>query len=80
MGIMDEIKAEQADTRKGPACGFVEVYKTLHKPDADELRDALGSPAITASTISRVLARHGLKVQSQTVNRHRRGECTCERV
>lgn len=80
MGIMDELEAEQAAARKGPECGFVEVYRTLHKPDADELRDALSRPAITSATISRVLSKHGLKVQAQTVNRHRRGECSCERI
>lgn len=80
MGIMDELEAEQAASRKGPVCGFVGVYSGLQKPDADELRDALIRPEIAAATIVRVLARHGFKLQSQTVRRHRRGECTCERV
>jgi len=78
--MKDELEAEQANTRRGPECGFVEVYRTLQKPDADDLRDALVRPQITSTTIARVLGRHGLKIQPQTVNRHRRGECSCERV
>ena len=80
MGIMDELEAEQAASRRGAVCSFVEVYKGLQKPDGDDLRDALARPEIGAATIVRVLARHGFKLQSQTVRRHRRGECSCERI
>ena len=80
MGMMEEMQAEQAASRRGAVCSFVEVYKGLHKPDVDDLREALQRPEIGTATIVRVLARHGFKLQSQTVRRHRRGECSCERV
>ena len=80
MGMMEELEAEQAAARRGAICSFVAVYAGLQKPDADDLRDALNRPEIAAATIVRVLARHGFKVQSQTVRRHRRGECSCERI
>jgi len=80
MGMMDELEAEQAAARRGAICSFVAVYAGLQKPDGEDLRDALKRPEIAAATIVRVLARHGFKVQSQTVRRHRRGECSCVRI
>lgn len=80
MGMKDELEAEQAKFKKGPDCAFVAIYKDLHKPDADDLRDAMLRPEIAATTIVRVLGRHGIKLQSSTVRRHRKGECSCERV
>jgi hypothetical protein len=78
--MMDELEAEQAAARRGAICSFVAVYAGLQKPDGEDLRDALKRPEIAAATIVRVLARHGFKVQSQTVRRHRRGECSCVRI
>jgi len=77
---MDDFEAEKAKSLKGPSCSVQEAYSVLQKPDADELRDALVRPEISAAVISRVLARHGVKVGGQTIARHRRGDCSCERV
>jgi hypothetical protein len=77
---MDDIEAEKAQAKKGPDCAFVGIYKALQKPDADDLRDALARPEISSTVISRVLGKQGQRVQSQTVGRHRRGECSCERI
>lgn len=77
---MDDIEAEKAQAKKGPDCAFIGIYKALHKPDADDLRDALARPEISSAVIARVLGKQGHRVASQTVARHRRGECSCERV
>lgn len=77
---MDDFEAEKAKSTKGPRCSVGDAYAALQKPDAEELRDALVRPEISAAVISRVLARQGIKIGGQTIARHRRGECSCERV
>ena len=46
---MDDIEAEKAQAKKGPDCAFIGIYKALHKPDADDLRDALARPEISSA-------------------------------
>ena len=65
---------------KGPRCGLDTVLATLGKDDAAKLRAALDAPHITHAAISKWLKQHGQNVAAETVGRHRRKDCACDRA
>lgn len=78
MSLLDDVMAEVHS--KGPACTMQGVFAELSPEDAADLRKVLGSRAVYGATIARVLSRRlDRKVNPKTVQRHRSGECGCER-
>jgi len=80
MGLLDQIREESDRGPTRSECTIARIYAEMQKPDADELHDAMADHGISSAVIARVLKARGVNVQSQTVRRHRRGECSCERV
>lgn len=76
MRFSDALDAEQAAHRKGPPCSIGALLTEMDAEDADALQSALGSQ-MPHAWIARALAAIGHKVLSETVGRHRRGECSC---
>lgn len=76
MGLLEDMKADEI--KKGPPCSLEVVLREMKNPDREDLLEAMKDPTIMATTISRVLARRGVKVGPQAIRRHRNGECRCE--
>ena len=74
MGLMDEIKAENAPSR---ICAVEGVLSSLDKQEAAELVEALEDAGVAATAISRVLKRREITVSQKQIQRHRRRECGC---
>lgn len=63
----------------GPRCMFTRILPKLADEQRGALEAAFVAEDITAAAITRVLARWGHRMDAQTVNRHRKGECRCGR-
>lgn len=75
--LLDEIGRQAANNRRtGPACAVATVLGSLEVDDAEDLRKALAGH-YTGSAIGRALRDRGYAVSDYTINRHRRGDCTC---
>jgi hypothetical protein len=75
---MDDIREQQERTAP-PKCGVARTLLALDAADAADLMAALDDPTIPATVISRALNSNGYRVADQSVNRHRRGICGCDR-
>jgi len=64
--------------RKGPPCAISLICAELAEEDAASLQEAFADAEIPAAVIYRVLTGNGFSVSTNTVQRHRRGECSCE--
>ncbi len=65
----------------GPACVFAVVLPTLDDIDRKALENALRlDSGIQGQQIADVLTAQGHPVRGHTVQRHRNGRCSCERV
>jgi hypothetical protein len=65
----------EVPTKKGAPCS-VAVF-VLTNDQAAKLAGALARSDITSAQIARVLKSWGLDISSNTVARHRRGDCAC---
>ena len=74
MNLFDEIAAET--NSKGPDCKTGQLLEELSKEDRADLERAINSK-IAATAIVRVLARRGINLKSDSLRRHRHGECKC---
>jgi hypothetical protein len=81
MSLKDSLAAEKAASRKGPPCSFEGIFARLDKADADALTAYLADREnITTTVILRALQAEGITVGQNTVQRHRKGICTCGRT
>ena len=58
-------------------CGVGVLLDTLNTDDSTALAEALANPDLTGSSIAHVLKNGGHRISANTLNRHRRGDCTC---
>ena len=75
MGLLDEIKAAQPQI--GGRCTMSTLLEVLAADDLADLETAMADPAIPSTVIAKVLANHGHRIGSATIQRHRRGACLC---
>lgn len=75
MGLADALKAERETKLKGPSCSVCAALRSLPPADAEALQAALADFAMTGEGISRALDAEGIRIQGQTIQRHRRGKC-----
>lgn len=64
---------------RGPTCSVLLVMSELEPHDVAELQSWLDDVRITSDSIYASLTSAGHRVGRQTIGRHRRGECACER-
>lgn len=69
---------EEKRPRRGPACSISVILAELDKDDRTALIEALTDPTVEHTAIRRVLVHNGFRVNINTVQRHRRGECLCD--
>lgn len=78
VSLIDDVLAEVYS--KGPACQVDAAYRALSAEDAEDLSAVLRNDSVYGATIARVLSRRlDRKVSAKSVQRHRRGDCGCER-
>jgi GTP-sensing pleiotropic transcriptional regulator CodY len=81
MSLRAALDAEKAAARKGPPCSFEAIFARLDKADADALTAYLADREnITTTVILRALQAEGFSIGQNTVQRHRKGICTCGRT
>jgi hypothetical protein len=76
MGLLTDLDA--ARRRPGPACAVARVLAAVDDTVRADLHAALAGH-YTGEAISEVLRgpKYGFPVSAQTINRHRRGICSC---
>ena len=79
MSLRDQIAAEST-IKKGPPCSVALLLSELKGDDRQAVIEALGDPKVPATAIDRALLKEGHRVGSNSLQRHRRGECSCEPV
>lgn len=77
MGLLDDL----TPTRRNFSCRIKEAADNLSKDDAERLYEAVGNiTGWTAKGLARELGKRGLLISDHSINRHRRGECSCSRI
>lgn len=79
MSGLDEMRSIASASRNGVPCWIQSKTGGLTPADAETLRQALVDETIMSSTISTWLERRGVRVGAQSIARHRRGICRCDR-
>jgi len=79
MSGLDEMRALASASHAGIPCWITTKTGSLSAEDADTLGAALVDESIMSTTISTWLDRRGIRVGAQSVSRHRRGICRCDR-
>lgn len=75
MSLLTEAKA--LTTASGVRCAVSLLEQALDPAEAAELREALDSPDVQGSALSRALAARGYTLPALGIQRHRRGDCRC---
>jgi len=76
--LLGEIRQLQAKKHHGASCSVLALKRNLDKEALAALLVAFDDETIDAVTIATWLTSKGHKVNSWTVNRHRRSLCSCE--
>ena len=71
--LLNEIRSEKA-TATGRIPRIQRVLESMDDADRKELVEALDDHTIPAPTISRVLERRGIDLDSSSIGKYRRGE------
>lgn len=75
--VLSEIK--KLENRKGPRCGWRKTETHFKAEDKRDLDAALKDPIIASTAIAKWIGKQGLLVSASVIQRHRRGECSCEK-
>lgn len=76
MALTAEAFAEASRPRR-QRCGMFSVLAALDAQDRAVVEQVLADGSINANAIARTLEANGHKVSQQTVQRHRREQCSC---
>jgi hypothetical protein len=79
MSGLDEMRAIARAAQRGTRCWVTTRTSSLTAEDAATLGQALTDSGIMSSTIATWLDRRGVRVGQQSISRHRRGVCACDR-
>lgn len=69
---------EQQSTTRSGTCSVALVLVRMSTAEAEELRQAMAGH-YQSTAIARALKARGYRIESQSVGRHRRGDCQCPR-
>lgn len=76
MSLAESLSAPKRPA-KGPRCTVARIVAKLSGADLEAFTAALANPDYTASGISQALADEDLHLHESTIQRHRRGACSC---
>ena len=74
--LLDEILEEQGN-KAASTCTVRSILETMSDTDRADLQAAFSRPLVDGTVIADILKQRGYKVSSHTVQRHRRGACSC---
>lgn len=74
--LLDEIYEVQAQARPS-MCTVKTILETLSPADQEAMQQAFDTPGVQGTSIAKVLKKRGHQISSHTVQRHRRGSCSC---
>lgn len=80
MALVDRVRQGSKGPGTGLPCSVGTLLDQLPEPEADALREMLGTPedwGWPASSIYDALRDEGYRVGAQTINRHRGRKCKC---
>ena len=75
VSLLEEIRAQQAEHRKGPRCSVCVLLSGMSKEDREDLEKAFADSSLYTSVISRALAKRDVNLKEHAVSRHRSGRC-----
>lgn len=79
MSLSDALQAAASKPHHNAGCKLGQIVKQLGKADVKVLQEYLDNPAVKATSIADALVAEGWKVSDNTIARHRRGQCRCDR-
>jgi hypothetical protein len=74
--LLDEIGKD--NTHGGTTCAAATIRTGMSKADVDDYAAAMANPAFTSEAIARALRGRGHQIRGPQLQRHRRGNCSCE--
>ncbi len=77
MGLLDDVKHAAAGTHRGATCSVASWLTTLTTEQAAEFDAALDTLAPATVIHAVITERYGFDRGASTIQRHRRGECSC---
>jgi hypothetical protein len=77
MSLLDDLTDPNFRTRKGPRCGVSLALIDMPKDIAAKLNAAMANPHAPSTKIAEAAAELGYRIPADTVQRHRRGACSC---
>lgn len=78
MGLADELGALRP-ARMGVGCSVGYALAQMDDKERAATLDAFADPRKQGTGIAEVLSNHGYEVNGRSIQRHRRGECSCPR-
>jgi hypothetical protein len=78
MPEVDLSEFERYARKRGPACSVGVALKALSPAQRRKVIAALAEPRITAPEIVGWVAEKGHELTTYSVQRHRRGDCSCD--
>lgn len=73
-------EAESTHYTGGTPCTIKGIIDSMAPADAESLTKAFADPSIKGTTITKVLKGRGFAISAHTVQRHRRGGCSCDQA
>jgi hypothetical protein len=77
--LFNELRELQSNKRHGATCSLGALMRGLEPDVLGALNTAFSDYSLDAVTIATWLSAKGHKINSWTVNRHRRNLCSCEK-
>lgn len=71
MGLLDEVRAEQAGRRRGGKSAVTRVLESLDDAERDELLQIMRDDLWTSISIASALKARGFEVNDEQIRRHR---------
>lgn len=76
---LDNLIANPSRTLSGPRCRVAQIVESLDDEDGAALLSVIGNTIVQATTLAATLKDLGIDIPSQSIQRHRRSACLCER-
>ena len=77
MSLLDDLTDPSFRIRKGPRCGVELALSEMPKDIAAKLNAAMANPHAPSTKIALASTELGYRIAADTVQRHRRGACSC---
>jgi len=76
--LLDDLADPNFRIRKGPQCGVALALAQMPKDIATKLNTAMANPHAPSTKIALAATELGYRIPADTVQRHRRGACSCD--